>query len=83
MHGRYFNTHPWNKVAVYLIVPWSIEIRDNWYEFNALTSTDLVTNLVEIIRFDRKTSAQIRSKLEQYFLARYPWPKIFIHDNVG
>ena len=62
MPGRDVNIHPWNGVAVDLIVPWSIEIRDKWYGFNALTSIELVTNLVEIIRVDRQNSAQIRSK---------------------
>ena len=70
-------------MLVDLIGPWSIEIRDKWYEFNALTIIDLVTNLVEIIRVDRNTSAQIRSKLEQSWLDRYPWPKRCIHDNGG
>ena len=64
-----------------LIGPRIIEIRDKWYEFSALTSIDLVTNLVELIRVDRKTSAKIRSKLEQSWLARYPWPKRCIYDN--
>ena len=83
LHGRDVNTYPWHEVAVDLIDPWSIEIRDKWYEFNALTSIDLVTNLVELIRVYRNTSAQIRSKWEQSWLARYPWPKICIHDNGG
>jgi len=66
-----------------LIGPWAVEIRDKWYEFNALTCIDMVTNLVEIIRVDRKTSAHIRSKFEQSWLARYPWPKRCVHDNGG
>ena len=45
-----------------LIGPWNIEIRDEWYEFNDLTSIDLVTNIVKLIRVNRKTSSQIRSK---------------------
>ena len=66
-----------------LIGPWAVEIRDKWYEFNALTCIDMVANLVEIIRVDRKTSAHIRSKFEQSWLARYPWPKRCVHDNGG
>ena len=83
LSGRYVDTHPWHQLAVYLIVPRSIEIRDKWYEFNASTSIDLVTNIVDLIRVDRNTSAQIRSKWGNYCLARYPWPKICIHDNGG
>ena len=66
-----------------LIGPRSIEIRDKWYELSALTSIDLVTNLVELIRVDRKTSAKIRSKWEKSWLARYPWTKRCIYDNGG
>ena len=40
--GRDFIIHPWNELAVDVIVPWNIEIRDKWYKFNALTSIDLV-----------------------------------------
>ena len=80
---RDVRTHPWQEVAVDLIGPWAINIRDQWYEFNALTCIDMVTNLVEIIRVDRKTSAHIRTKFEQSWLARYPWPKRCIHDNGG
>ena len=54
------------------IAPWAEKIRDRWYEFKALTCIDMVTSLVELIRVDRKTSAHIRSKLEQFWLARYP-----------
>ena len=81
--GRDVNINPWHEVAVDMIGTWSIEIRDKWYKFNALTSIDLVTNLVDIIRVDRKTSAKIRSKWEQSWLARYPWPKRCINDNGG
>ena len=81
--GRDVNKHPWHEVAMDMIGPWSIEIRDKWYKFDALTSIDLVTNLFEIIRVNRKNSAQIRSKWENSWLARYPWPTRFIHDNGG
>ena len=64
-----------------LIGPWAVQLCDKWYEFNALTSIDTVTNLVELIRVDRKTSAHIKSKWEQSWLARYPWPKRCVHDN--
>ena len=54
--GRDVNTHTWHEVAVDLIGPWIIEIRDKWYKFNAFRSIDLVTNIIELIRVDRKTS---------------------------
>ena len=81
--GRDVNTHPWNEVAVDIIGPWSIEIRYKWYKFHALTIIDLITNLVELTRVDRKTSGKIRSKWEQSWLDMNPWPKRCIHDNGG
>ena len=33
---RDVRTNPWQEVAVDLIGPWSVEIRDKWYEFSAL-----------------------------------------------
>ena len=73
--GRDVNIHLWHEVAVDLIGSWSIEIIDKWYKFNSLTSIYLVTNIVDLIRVDRNTSAQIRSKWKQ------SWPRIYIHDN--
>ena len=83
LYGRDVNTHPWHNVVVDMIGPFSIEIRHKWYKFNALTSIDLVTNLVHLIRFNRNNSAQIRSEWEQYWLDSYPFPKRCIHDIGG
>ena len=80
---RDVRTHPGQEVAVDLIGPWAVEIRDKWYEFNALTCIDMVTNLAELIRVDIKISAHIRSKFEQSWSARYSLPKRCIHDNDG
>ena len=59
--GQDVNIHPWHEAAVDLIGSWSIEIKYKWHEFNALTSIDLVTNLVELIRVNTNNSEQIRS----------------------
>ena len=72
---RETRTEPFEEVAVDLIGPWKITLNKEKYEFNALTSIDTVTNLVEIVRIDRKTSQHIRDKFAQSWLARYPWPK--------
>jgi hypothetical protein len=40
---------PWDEVAVDLIDPWKVEVQGQEIEFNALTSIDPVTNLVEMI----------------------------------
>ena len=51
--------------------------------FNALTAIDMVTNLVEIIHIDCKTSEHIINRFAQSWMARYPWPKHCVHDNGG
>ena len=51
---RDINAHPWKELAADLIGPWPIEIKDEWYELNALTSINMVINLVELIGVDRK-----------------------------
>jgi len=44
---------------------------------------DTVSNLVELVRIDDKTSAHIARKYAQVWLTRYPWPARCIHDNGG
>ena len=53
------------------------------YEFDALTVIDTVTNLVELIRVEDKTSDTIARKYAQCWLSRYPWPQRCIHDPGG
>ena len=80
---RECRSEPFEEVAVDLIGPWKISIRGKEYEFNALTSIDTVTNLVEIIRVENKTSHHVKTKFAQSWMARYPWPKRCVHDNGG
>jgi hypothetical protein len=47
---------PFEECAVDLIGPWTVQVRGNPYEFNALTVIDTVTNLVELVRIDHKMS---------------------------
>ena len=42
---RDVRTHPWQEVAVNLIGPWAVEIRDKWYEFNASTGLELIADI--------------------------------------
>ncbi len=56
---------PFEECAVDLIGPWMIQVRDKPYEFNALTMIDTVSNLVELVRIDDKTSAHIARKFAQ------------------
>ncbi len=57
-----------------------IQIQDKPYEFNALPMIDTVSNLVELVRIDDKTSDR---KYAQVWLSWYPWPVQWIHDNGG
>ncbi len=55
-------------------------MRGNPYEFSALTVIDTVTNLVELIRVNNKTSETIARKYAQCWLSHYPWPQRCVHD---
>ena len=74
---------PWDSVAVDLVGPWKINVNNQDLEFNALTCIDPVTNLVEMVRIDNKTSRHIADKFANLWLARYPRPNKCIHDNGG
>jgi hypothetical protein len=80
---REIRSLPFEECAVDLIGPWTIQVRDKPYEFNALTMIDTVSNLVELVRIDDKTSGHIAKKYAQVWLSRYPWPARCIHDNGG
>ena len=73
---------PFEECAVDLIGPWTIQVQDKPYEFNALTIIDTVSNLVELVWIDNKISAQISKKYAQW-PTWYPWPARCIHDNGG
>ena len=45
--------------ATDLLGPWIVQVRGRSYEFDALTGIDTVTNSVELIRVDDKTSDTI------------------------
>ena len=49
---RESRSEPCEEVAVNLIGPWKVTVRGKNYEFNALTSIDTITNLVEIVRIE-------------------------------
>ena len=81
MPERELRSEPFEEVAVDLIGPWKISISGKTYEFNALTSIDTVTALVEIVQIENKTAEHVARKFAQSWLARYPWPERCIHDN--
>ena len=49
-----------------IIEPWIVQVNERPYEFDALTVIDSVTNLVELIRVEDKTSDTIARKYAQY-----------------
>ena len=63
---------PWEEVAIDLIGPWTVKVNNQKVEFNTLTCIDTVSNLVQLIRIDKKTSHNIRDKFIQSWLACYP-----------
>jgi hypothetical protein len=74
---------PWSDVAVDLIGPWTLAVADELVEFMALTIIDLVTNLVELVRLDNKTSDHVALKFANTWLACYPRPTSCVYDQGG
>jgi transposase InsO family protein len=72
---------PWSDIAVDLIRPWKLTIGNRTVEFRALTIIDLVTNLVELVRINSKTSREVTHAFVNTWLARYPKPVSCIYDQ--
>jgi transposase InsO family protein len=72
---------PWSEVAVDLIGPWKLDVANQMVKFHALTIIDLVSNLVEIVRLDNKTSQHTALQFINTWLARYPKPTSCIYDQ--
>ena len=69
------NVPLWHKVHVNCISPWMIELHGRCsYQFNALTSIDPTTNLLEIEELPRKTVQVCANAFESGRLAQYPHP---------
>ena len=74
---------PWDEVAVDLVGPWKIEATNGReFEFNALNCIDPVSNLVELIRINKKTTEHVGKQFKNAWLSRYPCPNRCI-DNQG
>lgn len=69
-----------------MITSLSIQIYENWYQFNALTSFDIVTDLEKLIKADEKDlylyqiNIMIFSWPDTRGQERYPWQKWRIHQ---
>lgn len=80
---RDLTTIPWQENHVDLIGPWQVKVNGINVEFNALTVIDPATNLVEMVRIERKTAEHVAQKYSNCWLSRYPWPEVCVHDNGG
>ena len=65
---------PWEEVGIGLIGPRTVKVNNRKVEFNTLMYIDMVSNLVQLIQIDSKTSGHIRYKFVQCFLPHYPCP---------
>jgi transposase InsO family protein len=70
---------PWSEIAVDMIGPWTLEVSNRTEKISALTNIDLVTNLVEIVHVNNKTTSAITAHLNAW-LACYPKPMSCVHD---
>jgi transposase InsO family protein len=71
---------PWSEIAVDMIGPWTVEVSNRTEKFSALTIIRLVTNLVEIVRVNNKTTSAITAHFVNAWLAHYPKPLSCVHD---
>ena len=74
---------PFQDLATDLIRPWVVPVGNKVLEFNALTCIDMCTNLVELVRIKNKSAEHISRLFARTWLARYPRPDRYIHDNGG
>jgi hypothetical protein len=63
-----------------IIGPWTVQVRGNPYEFEALSVIDTVTNLVKLIRIDDKRSQTVARKFSQCWLTRYLWSQRCVNN---
>ena len=76
------NVPPWHEVHVDCIGLSMIDLHGGHeYQFNALTSIDPASNLLEIEELPRKTTQACVDAFESGWLACYPLPTQCIHDQ--
>jgi transposase InsO family protein len=63
-----------------MIGPWTLEVSNRNKKFSALTIIDLVTNLVEIVCVNNKTSSAMTAHFVNAWLACFPKPISSVHD---
>jgi transposase InsO family protein len=75
------NLRAWDELGVDLIGPWKLQINGYKYSLRALTCTDSVINLSEIIPINDATAQTVATAFENEWLNRYPQLLRCIHDN--
>ncbi len=63
-----------------LIGPWTVQVCGRPYKFEALTVIDTVTNLVDLVRIEKKNSDHIMQKFAHCWITCYLWQQHCIHD---
>lgn len=72
---------PWHEIHVDTIGPWKCKVNGKELVFNALTTIDPVTNLLEINRLPEVNAYACMKTLENEWLSRYPRPVRCVHDQ--
>ncbi len=60
-----------------------MQVHGKQHKFEALTVIDTVTNLVELVKLERKGSNNVMQRFAQYWLTCYLWPQCCAHDPGG
>ena len=80
--SRDARSSPWSEVATDCIGPWNIELRGGRdYNIRALTTIDVMTNLLEIEPIVTQTLAECARAFENRWLSHYPRHLRVIHDQ--
>jgi hypothetical protein len=72
-HGHGETARGRSEIAVDMIGPWTLEVSNRTEKFSALTIIDLVTNLIEIVHVNNKTTAKPMSCMHDPGLEFLGW----------
>lgn len=75
------NLRAWDEVGVDFIGSWKVQVNGYKYSLQALTCTDSVINLLEIMPINDVMVQTVATAFENEWLSRYPRPLRCIHDN--
>ena len=77
--------HPWEKLCVDLIGPYTINNKNNGDTLTlwCVTMIDPATSWFELQSITTKDPGEISNIVEQTWLTRYPWPQELVYDKGG